>query len=82
MTIVYKKKTAVLSDLVSVDEAEGLLAWLIKNPKGTLNLAACNHVHAACLQVLMAANAPISAWPRDTDLAVWLKSMRERNGEN
>jgi hypothetical protein len=74
MGIEYDKKTARLIDFVSVEDAETLLEWLQANPKGRLDLTACTHLHAANLQVLMAAKPPIAAWPANPDLALWLQS--------
>lgn len=73
MAIEYRKKRALLSEVVSVEDAEALLTWLLKYPKGALDLSACTHMHSASLQVLMAAQAVISAWPRDADLRAWLE---------
>ena len=72
MAIEYKKSLAVFTDFVGVEEAENLLQWLLKNPKGKINLAACEHIHAANLQVLMAVKPQISVWPADEDLTHWL----------
>lgn len=74
MGIVYKKKSAQLSDEIGIDEAEALLQWLQANPQATLNLGGCRHVHAAILQILMAAQATVSVWPQDDGLAAWLRS--------
>lgn len=74
MPITYETNAAVLADLVSVDEAEGLLQWLQATPGAPVDLAACTHLHAANLQVLMAAAPTISAWPADDALAGWLRS--------
>lgn len=73
MGIKYEKKSVRLLDFVSVEEAEGLLEWLQAHPRGKVNLAACTHLHAANLQVLMAARAHIAAWPENAELALWLK---------
>ena len=75
MALSYKRSVAVFADAVGVEEAEGLLAWLQTRRKPRLDLAACTHLHAALLQVLMAARIPVAAWPRDQSLAVWLKSV-------
>jgi len=77
MNIEYTKKAARLTGFVSVEEAEGLLEWLQANPKGKLDLADCTHLHAANLQVLMAAKPNIAAWPENADLALWLKGALE-----
>lgn len=74
MTITYTKSKAVLSAVVSVEETEDLLAWLQAHPKGKLDLSSCAHLHAANLQVLMAARPSIAAWPKDAGFAVWLRA--------
>jgi hypothetical protein len=70
----YKRNVAVFAETVGVEDAEGFLAWLHKHPKPKLDLVACTHLHAAQLQVLMAARLPIAEWPRDAELTAWLKS--------
>jgi hypothetical protein len=72
MGIEYKKALAIFSENVSVEDAEGLLDWLVKNPKGKINLVACTHIHAANLQVLLATKPVIAAEPKDADLQKWL----------
>ncbi|MFD2111375.1 hypothetical protein [Thiorhodococcus fuscus] len=74
MALEFKKTTVVAHDLLGVEDAETLLEWLIKHPRGRVNLSACTHLHAANLQVLMAARPKISAWPKNGALADWLKA--------
>ncbi len=74
MAIEFRKNLAVFRDVVSVDEAESLLEWLQKRPAAKVDLSACAHLHPANLQVLMAAQAGVTAWPRDSGFAQWLKS--------
>jgi len=73
MPVKYTKNTARLIGTVSVEDAEDLLEWLQTQKKPKVNLSACSHLHAANLQVLMAAKPVISAWPKDAELAAWLK---------
>lgn len=74
MAITYKKNMAVFEGAVSVEEAEDLLAWIQKTPKARADFSACTHLHAADLQVLMAAKLYVAAWPLDNDLKTWLHS--------
>jgi hypothetical protein len=74
MAIVYKKNSAVFSDVAGAEEAEALLEWLSKHPKGKLDLAACSHLHPANLQVLMAAQRSTYVPPADAGLAIWIGS--------
>lgn len=74
MPIEYKKNLAVFSDVVSVEEAEGLLEWLQNKPSAKINLAACTHLHPANLQVMMAVKVRIIAWPDDANLRAWLET--------
>lgn len=69
-----KKTTLVASELLSVEDAELLLEWLLKHPRGRLDLTACTHLHAANLQVLLAARPKIAAWPQHPTLATWLQA--------
>lgn len=80
MGIRYGDKQAILEDIVTVEEAEGLLEWLQTHPDATIDLAACTHLHAANLQVLMAAKPTIAAWPADAGLADWLKRALQEEG--
>ena len=77
MGIKYEKNTARLFDFVSVEEAEGLLEWLQTQPTRRLDLARCEHLHAAVLQLIMALQPRIAAWPKDPGLAGWLRETLE-----
>jgi hypothetical protein len=74
MPIEYKKNQVVFRDIVSVDEAEGLLEWLQNKPAAKVDLGACTHLHPANLQVLMAAKVRITIWPNDAKLRAWLET--------
>lgn len=75
MAIEYKRNLAIFHDVVSVDEAEGLLEWLQKKPSAKINLADCTHLHPANLQVLMATKRRIATWPTDAKLCAWLEPV-------
>ncbi len=74
MGVAYRRKVAHFSDIVTVEDAEGLLEWLQKNPKGKVDLSECTHLHSANLQALMAAQPAVAAWPNDANLCLWLQS--------
>ena len=61
------------TDMLGVEDAEVLLDWLLNHPDGPVDLGACDHLHAANLQVLMATRPRISAWPAHPGLANWLR---------
>ncbi|MCG5500986.1 hypothetical protein [Ectothiorhodospira lacustris] len=73
MGIETNADTLRVSDILGVEDAETLLDWLLKHPGGPVNLAACTHLHAANLQVLMATRPHITTWPDDPMLADWLR---------
>ena len=73
MPVKYRKDQVVLTGIVSVEEAEGLLEWFLKKPAGRVDLAGCTHLHPANLQVLMAAGSRIAAWPKAAELNGWLQ---------
>ncbi len=70
----YHKKAIELADILGVDEAEGLLELLQQHPTAKLELQSCTHLHAACLQVLMAARRGVKTWPKEARLARWLQT--------
>ena len=72
MAIQYKKNTALFDGDISVEDAEELLGWIQKNPKSKADFSRCTHLHAANLQVLMAARTSVAAWPQDNALKTWL----------
>lgn len=74
MAIEYKKNVALFKETVSVEEAEDLLQWIQKHPRGKADFSACTHLHAATLQVLMAARIPVAAWPQDDNFKTWLNA--------
>jgi hypothetical protein len=74
MSIEYHDNQARFSGAITVEEADGLLAWLAAHPHAEADLSACTHCHAAILQLLMAARPAISAAPLDAGLAGWLRA--------
>ena len=81
MAIKYKGNTAVLKDVVSVEEAEGLLEWIHNTPKARIDMSKLVHIHTACLQVLMASNIKISSWPKDELLKILLEQALKNRGK-
>lgn len=74
MAIEYRKSLAVFDGVISVEEAEGLLEWLQRKPTAKVDLTACDHLHTANLQVLMALRPAVQSWPADAGLRAWLES--------
>jgi len=75
MPINYKKTVAIVDGLCDIEEAETLLEWLLENPKGKLNLKQLDHPHTAVLQVMIALQPTVSAWPEDELTAAWLQPL-------
>ena len=80
MPVSYKKNLVQLTDVVSVEDAEGLLEWLLKKPAARVDLSGCTHLHPANLQVLMAAGCAVKALPLDPALAAWVASALGQKG--
>lgn len=74
MSITYEKDRVFFCDMAEGEDAESLLEWLHKYPKGKVDLSACTHLHPATLQVLMASKCVICAKPKDKLLADWIGS--------
>ena len=79
MTIKFKKDRAVFSDIAGGEDAESLLEWLQKHPKGKIDLSECTHMQPANLQVLMAAKCSIYARPQDELLAAWIDTALKQD---
>lgn len=75
MAIVYSDKEAKLSDVVSIQEVDGLLEWLLEHPDATVNLAECQHLHLAALQTLASSRRTITAWPDNESLKGWITPL-------
>ncbi|MEV4346196.1 hypothetical protein AB0J83_17135 [Actinoplanes sp. NPDC049596] len=69
MPLELNETTATLSDVVTVDEVEPLVAWLRATPKGKVNLRRCNHLHTGALQALLLFQPKISSAPANAFLA-------------
>ncbi len=63
MPIEFSDDRAVMNGVCCVEEAEGLLSWVMQHPDTPVDAAACEHLHSAVLQVLMARRVPVAAVP-------------------
>lgn len=69
MPIRFENDLAALEGACAVEEAEPLLEWARATIRPTVDLSACTHMHAAVLQVLLAARARVAVPPTDAFLA-------------
>lgn len=82
MTIQFTQRTARVRGEATVEDAETLLGWFLTRPRGRVDLAACTHVHAASLQVLMAVRPAVARWPADPSLARWIRAVLSPSKES
>ncbi len=81
MPMNFSDDAVVVADVAGIDDAEALLAWLQQRPGAGVDLSACSHLHASCLQALMAGGARVSAFPADAALAAWLRHTLNQTNE-
>lgn len=74
MTIAWNDDVLACAGTLTVEHAEELLQALAARPGVRADLSACGHVHAASLQVLMAAGVRVQAWPAAPQLRTWLQA--------
>ncbi len=74
MSIEYRDDTAYLNDVIAVEEAETLLEWIQTRSQPKIDMSSLEHIHTACLQVLMAAKPQVVGWPEDNKLKDLLRS--------
>lgn len=79
MNLELTGELAIVRGHLSVEAAEALLEWVQQTPQGKVDLSVCEHLHAAPLQVLMAANVKVLAWPADPAFADWLRTALEQH---
>ena len=60
MPIKTKGKTATLSGIIAVEDAQALHEFLLEKKDGKVDLTDATHVHTAVLQVLMTARPQVS----------------------
>ena len=71
MPITYTDTTAEVSGRIGAEECQDFMSWLQTHPQGQVDLSACEHLHAAALQCLMALKPRIAAAGDDP----WLQSV-------
>ncbi|MBS7791709.1 hypothetical protein KTR66_17035 [Roseococcus sp. SDR] len=69
MPMIMEGGLARLSGQVAIEEAEPLAEWLRATPDAALDLSACEGLHSAVLQVLLAGAPALLAPPPDPWLA-------------
>lgn len=74
MTIEFKEDMLLCTGVLTVEDAELLLHEVAGRPQALVDLGGCEHLHSACLQVLMAASARVARWPESPALAAWLRA--------
>jgi anti-anti-sigma regulatory factor len=77
MAILYKKNKALFHGQVSAEEAEALLEWLQKTKHAEVDFTEARHIHTAVIQVLLAGDIRVSAWPKESFLQTWLQHIFE-----
>lgn len=75
MAIDYLESEATFKEVVSIQEVDALMEWLLANPEGTINLKECQHMHLAALQALTYAKCQITEWPDDESLKRWIERL-------
>jgi len=75
MPVSCSDAVAVLTGVVTVEDAEPLAQWLRQTPGGTVRWAGCTHLHSAALQALMAARPTLDDVPTEPFLARWVAPL-------
>lgn len=72
MSIVLRGDVICVQGKAPVEDAEPLLAHLRAVPGRTVDLSACEHLHAAVVQVLLATRPQLAGEIGDTFARTWL----------
>ncbi len=68
MPVEFKNNTAKFIDVITVEDAETLFNWLIEKKKPKIDLSELNHIHTACLQLLLVFKPEITKLSDNEDL--------------
>jgi ABC-type transporter Mla MlaB component len=71
MPVEIKKKEAKLTGVLGIEEAEELYNFLVEKKKPKVDLSEVEHLHTACLQLLLVFKPDVVALPQDKELAHW-----------
>uniref|UniRef100_A0A7V6CE59 Uncharacterized protein n=1 Tax=Thermodesulfobacterium geofontis TaxID=1295609 RepID=A0A7V6CE59_9BACT len=77
MPVKFKNNVAKFTDLLSIEDAETLFNWFIKKKKPKIDLSKLNHLHTACLQLLLIFKPKIIALPEQKDLKMFFNAWEE-----
>jgi ABC-type transporter Mla MlaB component len=80
MPVEFKNNTAKFIDVVTVEDAETLFNWLIERKKPKIDLTDLNHIHTACLQLLLVFKPEITKLPDNEDLRQFLNFLQKEGG--
>lgn len=72
MPIKFSGAVARFEGQCRLDEASALFEWLEQTPAAKIDLAECEHMHTAILQILMVAKPELLASPASRFLQQWL----------
>jgi hypothetical protein len=81
LTETESRKLIVIDGIIGMEDIDLLLALLRDHPEADIDLAACEHLHTAALQLLLLAERPVIALPEST---FWrhLFNAKEKKHEN
>jgi len=75
------EKTIELTGACSVEEAEQLKSWLLMNPGFLIQSEACEYMHTAVIQCLIAAQPTWKTWPKPPHLRKALQTIFAHKAE-
>jgi hypothetical protein len=76
MTVNVSRRTARFRGICGIEEAEPLLDWLRDGYGRRADLSACEHLHTALLQILLAHRVQVMALPPDPWLGLCLAPLQ------
>jgi len=80
MPIRYNDQTAVMDGVCTIEEVEGLIAFLERTPRASVSMSACEHVHTAILQVLLGHRVTLVGDVPSPFLWKWVAPLLPRQG--
>lgn len=78
MPIRYEGDAVRMEGVCAIEEVDGLLAFLERTPSATVSLEACEHLHTAVLQALLAYDVKLVGEVYEPFLWKWVAPLLGR----
>lgn len=74
MAVEFIENKAIFKNTVTIEEAEAVFEWLLREKDVEVDMIECEHIHTAVFQIL-AILKPKILLPKDEELKKWIELL-------